>query len=85
MRPEAGLPSERGFSGKVPPRSDVRADYAPDREYILLWVNLTTLPVHKHGPAIIGRLKGKENTGTKTLSTTVAYREGGGALILERL
>lgn len=85
MGPGADQQSACEFSDKVPPRFDGHTDYASYREDVSLWVNLTTLPPAKHGPAIIGRLQGEAKTAAKTLSTEEICREGGASLILERL
>lgn len=73
------------FSDKVPPRFDGHNNYASYREDVSLWVNLTTLPREKHGPAIIGRLQGEAKTAAKTLSTAEICRPEGIDLVLQRL
>ena len=44
------------FSDKMPPDFDGQRNYALYREDIFLWVNLTSLPATKHGPALVGRM-----------------------------
>ena len=85
MGPVADQQSACEFSDKVPPRFDGHTDYASYREDVSLWVNLTTLPPEKHGPAIIGRLQGEAKTAAKTLSTEEICRDGGADRIIERL
>ena len=58
------------FSDKVPPRFDGHEDYAAYREDVSLWINLTSLPKEKHGPAIVGRLLGEAKTAAKTVPSS---------------
>lgn len=65
MGPGADQQCAREFSDKEPPRLDGHSDYAAYREDVLLWANLTTLPLAEHGLAIIGRLQEEAETPAK--------------------
>ena len=85
MGPE-DTPAHLGtFSDRIPPVFNGRSDYASYHEDALLWVNLTSLPSTKHGPALVGRLSEEAKASARTLSIEELCSEEGVDLLLEHL
>lgn len=77
--------SDNDFSDKIPPSFDGSTSYSAYKEDVLLWINLTSLPKEKHGPALIGRLRDDARMASKGLDVAEACSEDGANRLLDHL
>ena len=69
--------SSMGITTKIPPLFDGRASWFQYEELIDDWVDLTTLEVVKHGPALKNRLTGEAAVYKSLLDRDILRTTGG--------
>lgn len=85
MGPEDTAALMGKVSNKISPNYNGRSDYLSYRDDVKQWINLTSLPSTKRGPALVGRLSGESKASAGTLVIKDLYDEDGVDLLLVHL